>query len=497
MEFSIKTISFLIVILSTICWGRSVEADKTLNVFLGESKIAPYDVHAPGHVLANVNLLVLGQLIENTDGFEIKPGILESYFYNFEKNSYFLRLKPDLIFHNGRKATSKDLEFTLLRGFFSSDKSFFHAYLGNILGVRDIVKGDKYESGKVKGVKIIDDLTVEIRLIGQNPSLFHSLTAPYFSLVPIEELKEDYLTWKTYPVGVGNYKVMKGFDGNKTILKSFKPNAKFNSIFLFSNKVDDVSIDISLDAFSYLKKSYSILPMGVRLLEFSNKHELGRNFEFKKLIQKIISDIDGFDSDMALKTNAILPRHFWGQVKNTVKNIDIDEAEIIKKLNLNKIQVITFAGEKLSEKHLFYIEKIKNNFKKYNVEIEFIPNSEKFVSEKTSKQYPLRFYGVVADYVDPLIMYSAYRKIGHNINYSPFGKILDEYEQLYLKAEKAATFEQRLATVKKLNTFSQKNIVQVPIAEEKMVYYINEKTIRSLGKQLSPLTINFDLVELK
>lgn len=490
-------LGLIVLTFSIFFMGKNVVANETLNVFLGESKEPPYDIHAPGHVLANINLLVLGQLIENTDGFEIKPGILESYFYNFDKGSYFLKLKPGLIFHNGRKATSKDLEFTLLRGFFSSDKSFFHTYLGNILGVREIVKGDKFVSGKVKGVKIIDELTIEIKLIGKNPSLFHSLTAPYFSLVPKEELEDDYLTWKKYPVGVGNYKVVKGFDGNKTTLSKFNSKAKFSKIVLFSKSLDNLLIDISFDSFSYLEKSYSFLPMGVRLFEFSNKHELGKNFEFKRLIKKLITELKDFDSDMALKTDAILPKHFWGQVKENNINNDIDEKSIIKKLNLNKIQVITFTGEKLSEKHLFYIEKIKELFKKYNLEIEFIPNSEKFVSETTSKKYPLRFNGVVADYVDPLIMYSAYRKIGHNINYSPFGKILDEYEQLYLKAEKAVTFDERLATVKQLNEFSQKNIVQVPIAEEKMVYYINYKTIKSLGKQLNPLTINFDLIEVR
>ncbi len=470
---------------------------KNLTVFLGASKVAPYDIHSAGNILANINLLVLGQLIENTDGFEIKPNILESYFYSFETKSYFLKLKDNLIFHNGRKATSKDLEFTLLRGFFSSDKSFFHTYLGNIQGVRDIKKGEHFTSGKVNGVKIIDDLTLEIKLIGQNPSLFHSLSAPYFSLVPREELKDDYLTWKKYPVGVGPYKVEKGFDGKVTIVSRFSKTAKFDKIYLYSSN-EKPEYDISLDKLGSLDEVYSKLPMCVRVFDFSNKHPLGRNKNFKILVSSILNRITISDSKIASSTTGILPSHFWGQ--SDLKSGSYTDEELIemaKALNLKEISVIVYAGSVLSEKHKYYISKVKDAFDKYGVSIRFEPNPEKFVSLETSSKYSLRFWGIVADYVDPLIMYSAYRKIGHNIHYSPIGADLDSYESLYLEAEKAPTFSERLKTVKKLNEFSQKNIVQVPIAEEKNIFYVNNKTIESLGYQPNPLTLNFDRVMVK
>ena len=120
---------------------------KDINIYLGETELPPYHIHTTAQVYANVNLLILGQLIESVDGFRIKPKLLDNFYYDIKTDKYVLKLKEGLKFHNGREVTSKDLEFTLLRGFYSSDKSFFHTYLGNIKGVRKIKKGDLFKSG--------------------------------------------------------------------------------------------------------------------------------------------------------------------------------------------------------------------------------------------------------------------------------------------------------------------------------------------------------------
>tara|TARA_Y100000768_G_scaffold16170_2_gene11322 strand:- start:16125 stop:17540 length:1416 start_codon:yes stop_codon:yes gene_type:complete len=468
---------------------------KELNIFLAESDLAPYHIHSPGNILANINLMVLGQLIKSKDGFELEPDILEKFYYDFNTDTYLLKLRKGLVFHNGRKATSKDLEFSLVRGFYSSDRSFFHTYLGNILGVRRIKKGDTFVSGAIEGIKVIDELTLKVKLVGPNPSFFHSLTAPYFSLVPREELKNDYLSWKDVPIGVGNYKVKSGFDGTKTVLEGYKKNAAFEIVTLYSKLKDNVSYDISFERINDYKTYYSRLPICVRLLEFSNKHPLSQDKRFKLVIKELIRQVDFEDNTkLATKTSDLLPSHFWGRVENNDKKFDLEKN--LKELELKKLDVIVYSGSKLNDKHLFYISKLKKLFKKYKIELNFIPNQEKFVSSSTASQYPLRFQGIVSDYVDPLIMFSAYRKIGHNLHFSPSDELIDKYENLYLNAENSKTFEQRLKSVRELNTYSKDIVLNVPIAEEKMIYYINRKTVKSLGKQVNPLTINIQNIEV-
>ena len=139
---------------------------------------------------------ILGQLIYMTDSYDLKPGLLESFNWDFKEKAYTLKLRDGLIFHNGRKVDSKDLEFTLLRGFFSKKPSFASAFINNIEGAENIKPDSKYRSGMISGVKIVDERTVKVKLKEPNPSFLHSIARAYYSLVPMEELKDNFQSWK-------------------------------------------------------------------------------------------------------------------------------------------------------------------------------------------------------------------------------------------------------------------------------------------------------------
>ena len=70
----------------------------------------------------------------------------------------------------------------------------------------------------VEGLKILDDRTIAITPSKSNPSFLYTLTHFSFSLVPIEELNSDLITWKKWPVGVGAYKVTEHFKKEKSFL---------------------------------------------------------------------------------------------------------------------------------------------------------------------------------------------------------------------------------------------------------------------------------------
>ena len=73
--------------------------------------------------------------------------------------------------------------------------------------------------GAIRGVKVVAPDTVEVSLSRPNPSFLHSLVNPFFSLVPIEEMNADYVSWKRAPVGAGPYRVVSGFSGGKVVLE--------------------------------------------------------------------------------------------------------------------------------------------------------------------------------------------------------------------------------------------------------------------------------------
>lgn len=485
----------------------SAAMTKELSIYLGDSEKPPYHIHQSAMTISTFNASVLGRLIELEEGFVLGKGMLQEFHYDFKKDAYILKLKDELFFHNGRKATSKDLEFSLTRGFYSPDKSFFNVYLGNIDGIEKIKSGDKFESGKVSGILLLDELTVQVKLKNSNPSFLHSLTIPYFALVPMEEYRDDYLTWKKWPIGAGEYKVLEpGFDGEKTILqlnKKFARNDKATRIIFFSRKVEG-GTDITIDSeeSSQFEIYQSNLPASVNILTFSNQHPLSQNENFRKGVNYVI-DRNQFNSK-AYGTSAadqMLPKHFWG--RTDIK--DIFQAEKAKEY-FSKVPpellkgphtLVIFAGKELTEKQKTYTQKLEKIFRSVGFEAHFKPNSEKFETLETAKKSPIFAWGIVCDYVDPLIMFSAFKENGHSPYYGPKGTYLEQYEFLYQKAFAAKSFEERNAVVKELSEYVQKEAIVVAVSEAKITLRYNKSKISSLGAQNNPITLFLENIRMK
>ena len=469
-------------------------AKETLVVYVGELKHPPSHFEAGATVHSTFNACVRGQLLTRTKGFKLNPSLIEEYKFDFESKAYILNLREGLTFHNGRKATAADLEFSLVRGFFSPRSNFFKARFGNIKGVKNIKPGTKYESGLVTGIKILDERTLSVELDEPNPSFFQNLNSPYYSLIPIEALKDDYLSWKDTPVGVGDYRVEKEENG-LTLLTLAQPSPKKpQNIELHWGAKEPSNTDLSLRPIDGYKNIQSDYPVAVRLIEFSNQNELSKYKEFRLAVGLLLNRKDLKNEELGVEPIAqVLPKHFWGRVESQVDQ-NLEEAKkllskIPESVRTKKYQAIVFAGKSLSALQKFYIKKMEEDFKTVGLNISIAPNSEKFVSKQTAMEAPFRMAGKIVDYVDPLIMFGSYRKAGHDSYLMAQGEDLDKFQKLYEDAANVESLEERIETVKELNHFTRKNGVVVSLAEEKTVYFINPNSIESLGQQLEPMTL--------
>lgn len=477
---------------------------KSLNIFFGNQTIPPYHVHASASTLSTFNAAVMGRLIRQDEDFQLRPELLESFHFDFDKEVYVLKLKDDLKFHNGRKATSKDLEFSLVRGFYSSDRSFFHVYLGTIKGIEGIEPGGKFQSGVVEGVKVIDEQTVEVKLIKSNPAFFHTLTSPYFSIFPIEELENDYLTWKDSPVGLGKFKVEKTYNVNETVISSLKEVCKecVSKVVFHSKRPEKSDIEFYADKGGDYEVKNSELAAGVRILSLSNKHPLSQDINFKKGLNLLIDQSVFQSNEMGIHaTTQLLPKHFWGRLKDTPKTSTSKAKEYFSKIDKELLEPIyeipVFSGKELARHHKFYAEKLMQAFHKVGFKTKFVPNTQKFIQEDVAENSPLYMFNIVSDYVDPLIMFSSFKKDGHEPYYRPTGKVLDRFQKLYDKTQNATTFDERNEHVKKLSEFVRDEVVVLPLAEERTVYHINPKTVKDLGVQSNPITLEIENIRMK
>tara|TARA_Y100001935_G_scaffold254457_1_gene263593 strand:- start:3978 stop:5450 length:1473 start_codon:yes stop_codon:yes gene_type:complete len=485
--------------------------NKVLRFQIGVNGRAPYLEDTSGEILSSFNAAVLGQLLTTDEDFNLQPGLLEKFDYEQSTNSFVLRLKSNLKFHNGRSVNSKDLEFSLLRGFFSSNSSFYSVYLKNIEGIDQIdPTRSLFKSGAVSGVKIVDDLTLKVRLAFPNPSFLHSLTNPFFSLVPKEEMSPNFLSWRSIPIGAGPYKVVgeglkKGLVELELVDRTLSHAAEKVEIYTSERKgrLCDVVLSASenqdLDG---LEIKFTKKPISVRSLFFNTQNPLSRNQEFRQAIQRVIDRkrIDGLLESLSASTE-LLPQHFWGRSGNEiVPDLSLAKklvSQIPEDLRTKSWEAAIFAGENLSHDQRILIDALEDQFSSVGLKIKIVPNSEKFLSQESARRFVFRMEGRVTDYVDPLIMFASLRE-GSAYKYDhPIGERKEKFENLFRSAQAEIDFDRRIESVRRLSKYVQEEAIAVAIGETRMGFYINPKTVKSLGYQPQPLTLFIQNIELK
>ena len=473
-----------------------------VNVLLPMGKELPFSKDAPVDTIYATITPILGQLIYTSNSYDLEPGLLESFSWDFENSAYILKLKPNLTFHNGRKVTSKDLEFSLLRGFYSSRPSFFLAFLNNIKGINAIKGKKEFISGQVSGIKIIDERTIRVKLNEPNPSFLHSLARAYFSIVPIEAFSNNYETWKKYPVGAGAYKVSEFDSGNgKLILTRVKKSDKSpREIALYFKKTSE-PIDIEISSHGKNKKVVSSKrSASLTGIYFNFNNPTGNNKNFRKAIDLAVDRAKLTDGvEIYSPAQEFLAKHFWGRIKPN-KAKDIEKAtkllKKVKSLDLTKTYNIPVFNGKLSDvKYGKYAQQLEAQLLEIGLKINFFESSQKKFPENDNSTL-FRLASLGADVADPIILFGLLR--GENSPLKPHYPLNDrQYEELFLKAQHTTTLDQRVMAIKNLSKYLHDNTWVVPLFEKKLLVSINPSSIKDTGLQDGGLTFFIERTNLK
>lgn len=478
----------------------NANASTALNVIVGENGKKPFLPTSPVQSLMTIQSAVLGQLIYTESSFDLKPGLLESYKWNYKDKSYELTLRKNLKFHNNRNVTSKDLEFSILRGFFTPKGSWFKSFFNNIEGI-DILKGKKqFKSGIVSGVKIVDDLRIKVKLKRPNPSFLHSIARTTFSLVPIEEMNSDYDSWKRFPVGCGNYKVDNVDSDNNVHLTYIGNNQDVAKKIVLSPNGINTNSDVILTSPSKSKNIdlfHSKNAARVTSIYFNYKNTIAKNTNFRKALDLIIDRAKLTKGISAYKpTNEYLASHFWGRIEK-YDNQDIAYAKrllgSVQGLDLDttyKVPVYNsfFGNAQLGK----YIQELEKQFLLAGLKLKFFDTDEKFISSSdTSSLFKILSMG--ADVVDPTVLFSLIR--------SPFKQHFPENDEKYfdllIKAESAHSLDQRVIALKALSQHMYENRYVVPLFERKSAIGINKTKIKSLGEQNGGIAFYLDRITIQ
>lgn len=479
-----KEIKFLINLI-LVLWSLGVNASD-LKVLMLKDESKPYAENASGDVLSTFNKAVLGQLLLTTNSFELQAGLLKDWKWSAKDGSYELFLRENLSFHDGSAVKSEDLEFALLRGFFSKQRSFYEIYLGNILGVDKITPGTKYSSGLVEGVKITGPYSIKVKLKNPNPSFLYALTRPYFSFSKKSALNDDLITWKKWPIGAGAFRI-ESEDEEKITLKKRDDSLKgINQIVLY--KKNNLAIMYDISFFPTLQKMKLFKtkdPSAIFTLFFTNQNELSSNRDFRKAIKYGVDKNELIDGDELSKPAfEFLPSTFWKNDSSINVFYDLSKAKshflkIPENLRSKIWRIPVFSFGEFSEERKRINGKLKEQFARFGFKVEFYPSSEKFLSKESATESPFGLSGRVCNNVDPLLMFSSFQ------TKSPYkydnAQNDSDYDALFNEASKAVSTEQRVETLRKLSRYTIEHDFMVPLYENDQSYYFNPDTVESFG----------------
>jgi oligopeptide transport system substrate-binding protein len=409
---------------------------------------------------------------------KIVPSLAKSW-HSKDGKTWLFNLREDVIFiqdscfvnQKERLFESSDVKFTFERLLGKDSKSFGLSYFSNILG------SSEYHEGKsltIKGIKLINDYTLEFALINPDYNFPNLLSLPYCSIVKEKAIK--FYDYKQHPVGTGPFKLGK-YEANQlvTLIKNVDyweksgdirlplvnevditlSNDDNYSFLLFKNqKTDFLELNLPLVkqyenakfSFSYRKVVFESVQLNFYLFNLDKIKDpeirKGINYAIDRIkMQQLIGDNGTI-------THSLYPKIFNGI--SEPKEILNSKPEKAKELLKYPMILKLVAFDDILSRSL--ATQIKENLSKYNikVEIESVPFSV-LVDRLISGKYDLielywgMLYADVNHFLTPFKT-SSFPPSGNNFNkYSNAeldkllneapGKTLEEQMNLYKNAE--------------------------------------------------------------
>ena len=202
---------------STKKTNKNIEfADKQLNVLYADPPTL--DPHrAQDSTSAGIILEIYSGLVSLDTNLQIIPDIAKSWTISNDGMKYTFKLRDNAKFHNGKKITAEDFIWSFNRAANPATTSITaEDYLGDIVGVKEVIDG---KTDKISGIKLINELTIEINIDSPKAYFLAKLTYPVSFVLDSENVKNK--NWTDSPNGSGPFMLDEYLIGEKLLLKIY------------------------------------------------------------------------------------------------------------------------------------------------------------------------------------------------------------------------------------------------------------------------------------
>ena len=165
---------------------------------------------------AQIIVEVFGGLVTIDPELEIVADLAESWDVSGDGTVYTFRLRPDAKFHDGSPVTAHDVKWSLERATNPLTESpVADQYLGDIVGVKEKLDGD---ATSISGVRVIDDLTIEMTIDEAKSYFLAKLTYPTAFVLDRENVEASPRNWFREPNGTGPFRLQEYRVGETLVL---------------------------------------------------------------------------------------------------------------------------------------------------------------------------------------------------------------------------------------------------------------------------------------
>lgn len=159
---------------------------------------------------------LFGGLVRLDDNLEPAPDIARKWQISHDGRTYTFYLRDDVRFHNGREVKAEDFKYSWQRACDPDTGSGAAAtYLGDIVGVRDVLAGKTKE---ITGVRVIDDYTLQVTIDAPKAYFLSKLTYPTAFVVDRADVESGGEWWRK-PNGTGPFKLRQWDENSLLILE--------------------------------------------------------------------------------------------------------------------------------------------------------------------------------------------------------------------------------------------------------------------------------------
>jgi oligopeptide transport system substrate-binding protein len=181
--------------------------------------IDPYtlDPAVSSEMTSHVYLMqIFSGLLRLGDKLEPAPDIAEGWDMSNNGQTYTFHLRQDVKFQDGRPVTAADFKYSWERACAPQTGSLTAAtYLGDIVGVADVLAGRATE---ISGVKVVDDYTLEVTIDAPKSYFLAKLTYPTAFVVDKDNVASGGGWWRS-PNGTGPFRLAQWQQGQQLVLE--------------------------------------------------------------------------------------------------------------------------------------------------------------------------------------------------------------------------------------------------------------------------------------